>query len=225
MPSVIKAFLGIVLISCVIHFSIYMAAYYNNLRYANILAYRFKHMTVRGFKSILIMPKNTLPLLTIEGELWAILHFGFDIVLIFCGYLAGIVTSTNVIPVFAVIWLVLEVLFLFLSFWIHYATNEVIKLSKEAIISDAAFEQHIRSKLRSARKTYPQPQYSTNTSVVEHKSLFWKHESWYITVSDTYTLEIVLEKIVAKRDWYRYYDAPLTQLIERFSPVNTHKSC
>ena len=197
------------------HFSYFGAAYNINSRYGNIADYRYKLIEPKGVSRIIFFPKSGLFLLTRDGELSAILHQIFDIIVFFvCGCLIHVDTTS-----FYVIAAVMDVPFLFASFWVHCAKDKVIKLSKNPVVSDADFKQHLASKLRSAKKAYPSPQYLCNMKTTKTCKLFWTHELLSVTIVDETSSELVFEWPVAKRSWYRYYAVPVTQLFDRFTGI------
>lgn len=200
-----------------VHFAIFMGAWHINIEYGKLMEgladYRFKRIEPKGVSRIIFFPKSGLFLLTRDGELWAILHYIFDIAVFFvCACLIHVDNNS-----YGFIVAAMEVPFFLASFWVHSAKDKVIKLSENTVVSDADFKQHLASKLRSAKKAYPLPQYLCNMKTTKTCKLFWTHELLSVTVVDETSSELVLEWPVAKRSWYRYYAVPVTQLFDRFT--------
>ena len=210
-----NVFFTVISFSGVLHFSTFMTAYRINSVYGRC-NYRFKLIEPKGISRTIFFPKSGLFLLTRDGELEAILHYIFEITVFFvCNFLIHVDNNS-----FFVIAAAMEVPFLFTSFWVHCAKDKVIKLSKNTtVVSDADFKQHLSSKLRSAKKAYPSPQYLCNMKTTKTCNLFWTHELLSVTVVDETSSELVLDWPVAKRSWYRYYAVPVTQLFDRFTGI------
>ena len=202
-----------------VHFAIFMGAWHINIEYGKLMEgladYRFKRIEPKGVSRIIFFPKSGIFLLTRDGELWAILHYIFDIAVFFvCACLIHVDNNS-----YGFIVAAMEVPFFLASFWVHSAKDKVIKLSENTVVSDADFKQHLTSKLRSAKKAYPLPQYLCNMKTTKTCKLFWTHELLSVTVVDETSSELVLEWPVAKRSWYRYYAVPVTQLFDRFTGI------
>ena len=189
-------------------------------RYAKLVPsiadYRFKRIEPKGISRIIFSPKSGLFLLTRDGELWAMLHYIFDIaVFLVCDRLIHVDNNSYVVIAAA-----MAVPLILTYFLLLYAKDKVIKLSENAtVVSDADFKQHLSSKLRSAKKAYSSPQYLCNMKTTKTCKLFWTHELLSVTIVDETSSELVLEWPVAKRSWYRYYAVPVTQLFDRFTGI------
>lgn len=202
----------------VIHAFSFLAAYDIDRKYRK-MTYRFKRTEESGIKRILTIPKKSPFLLTVDGELWSIATYAVNVLLFILGdCLIRNLTDLNEKSRFLILWSILAGMMCLLSFWMHRAADTVIKLSKTKVVSDADFEHHVKGKLREARKAYPAPRYSCEMTAVKEQKVFWTHEVW-IVVARNETGELVLEESVAKRDWYRYYDGAVIQLLGRFERI------
>lgn len=221
----IKLLFAIAIMSGCAHFAVFMTAYDINLRYVK-MDYRFKRIdrkSIAPFRFLYAFPgrydsKISPFLLTIDGEKWALLHYIIDVPLCFaCYHCLGHIGAKDRL---VIVWCVLTGAFVLLSFWIHRASNTVIRLSNTKAVSTADLERHLKSKLRSAQKKFPEPQYLCE--IIENKSrnLFWTHEEWTIIVSAESNSEVVLEKAIANRVRYRYYDGAVIELIDRFAGIH-----
>ena len=224
----IKLFLYTTIMSGIAHFTIFMTAYDINLRYAG-MNYQFKTIKredIMPFRFLYAFPKRYDPqtspfLLTIDGEKWALLHYIIDVPLCFaCYYWLEAIPFISEKDRLWIVWVTSETIFALLSFWMHRASNTVIQLSRTKFVSPADLEQHIKSKLKSAKKSFSEQQYCSEIVKEMRRKRFWIYEEWAIIVTTENRTKVILKKIIATRTSYRYYDGAVIELIDRFTSIS-----
>ena len=108
--------------------------------------------------------------------------------------------------------------------WFNRAIHTVIRLSKEKPVSEADLEQHIKAKLRAARRAYPEPVYLCRIEETRTRKGFWTYETWSVCVEEQEEGQVILNEPIAKRDRYRYFDGEVIRLLHRFEKVTAEKS-